>query len=98
MKEKKILEKTRKVVLNKYSIALFVFTILLVFVGEQSLLNQFIRQLEIRKIKREIIQTRSASARAEQILQSLNNADSLERFAREQYNMHAKDETVYLVD
>ena len=88
----------RKVLINKYAITLYVFAILFIFIGEQSLINQFSRKREIRKTKQEIEQIKAETAEASNLLQSLDNKDSLERFAREQYKMHTDNEDVYLVE
>lgn len=98
MKEKNFGKKVRKVLLNKYAITVFVFAVLLVFIGEQSLINQFSRSLEIRKTKRDIQRIQAETTHSERTLRSLNNTDSLERFAREQYNMHVAGEDVYIVE
>ncbi len=98
MEQESLWKKTRKILTNKYAITLYVFAILFIFVGEQSLLNQFSRKREIRKTTQEIKQIKHDTAEAENLLQSLDNKDSLERFAREQYKMHTEEETIYLVD
>ena len=49
----------RKVLINKYAITLYVFAILFIFIGEQSLINQFSRKREIRKTKQEIEQIKA---------------------------------------
>jgi cell division protein FtsB len=46
----------------------------------------------------EIQQIKAETEEANNLLQSLDNKDSLERFAREQYKMHTDKETVYLID
>lgn len=98
MKETNFGKKVRKVLLNKYAITVFVFAVLLVFIGEQSLINQFSRSLEIRKTKRDIQRIQAETTHSERTLRSLNNTDSLERFAREQYHMHVAGEDVYIVE
>ena len=98
MKETNFGKKVRKVLLNKYAITVFVFAVLLVFIGEQSLINQFSRSLEIRKTKQDIQRIQAETTHSERTLRSLNNTDSLERFAREQYYMLTDDEIVYIVE
>ena len=98
MKKNDFWNKVRKVLLNKYAITVFIFAVLLIFVGEQSFINQFSRAIEVREIKQDIQQTKAETAKAEQILQSLEDPDSLERFAREQYHMHTDGEVVYIVE
>ena len=90
--------KLRKVLINKYAITLYVFAVILMFVGEQSWFNQIKRGLEIREVKREIEQVKEQTAKQEQVLRNLDNVDSLEKFAREEYHMHADGETVYIVE
>lgn len=98
MKPTNFWKKSRKILINKYAITLYVFAALFLFVGEQSLINQFARKREIRKTRQKIEHIKIETAEATNLLQSLDNKDSLERFAREQYKMHADDETIYLVE
>lgn len=98
MEQTNFWKKVRKVLINKYAITLYVFAVLFIFVGEQSLINQVSRKREIRKTQQEIEQIKADTQAANNLLQSLEDKDSLERFAREQYRMHAEDEVVYLVE
>ena len=90
--------KVRKVLINKYAITLYVFAVILLFMGDQSWVNQISRALEIRQIKRNIEQVKAETATQEQLLRNLEHVDSLEKFAREEYYMHADGETVYVVE
>ena len=98
MKQNDFWRKVRKVLINKYAITLYVFAVLFIFIGEQSLINQINRKREILKTQMEIQQIKAETEEANNLLQSLDNKDSLERFAREQYKMHTDKETVYLID
>lgn len=98
METKNVWQKVRKVLINKYAITLYVFAVIFLFVGEQSLVNQLSRALEMRELRREIKEIRQNTAEAERVLFSLENPDSLERFARETYHMHEDGETVYIVE
>lgn len=98
MKQNDFWRKVRKVLINKYAITLYVFAVLFIFVGEQSLINQIIRKREIRDVKSEIDDIKIQTKKSENLLHSLDNKDSLERFAREQYKMHTEDETIYMID
>lgn len=98
MKQNDFWTKARKVLINKYAITLYVFAVLFIFLGEQSLINQISRRREIRRTKQEIEQIKAETTEASNLLQSLDNKDSLERFAREQYKMHTDNEDVYLVE
>lgn len=82
---------------NKYVLTLLVFGIVFVFVGDQSLLRRWhnarlLHQLE----KQREVYTRDIET-IEQDLHALQQTDSLERFARETYFMHAPNEDVYVV-
>jgi cell division protein FtsB len=98
MEKKQVWQNLRKRLLNKYVIVLGVFAIVFLFVGEQSIINQIARKRQIRLTQREIEQTLQQSREAESLLRSLEHPDSLEKFAREQYNMHTDNEVVYNVE
>lgn len=98
MKRNDFWKKARKVLINKYAITLYVFAILFLFAGEQGLINQIARKREIRQTQQEIMRVANETKQSENLLQSLDNKDSLERFAREQYKMHTNEETIYLVE
>ena len=88
----------RKYLINKYAIALFVFAIVLLFVGDNSLVQCFKRARKIRAMEQQLEATRADIQESQSVLDNLNDIDSLERFAREEYHMHASGEDVYLVD
>lgn len=98
MKQDDFSKKVRKVLINKYSITLYMFAVLFLFVGEQGLINQIARKREIRQTQQEIERVTAETKQSENLLRSLDNKDSLERFAREQYKMHTNEETIYLVE
>lgn len=88
----------RKWFFNKYTITLYLFTIIYVFVGDQSLIKRISKATEIRKINKEKELITKQIEQAETMLKSLDNKDSLERYAREVYIMHEDGEEVYLID
>lgn len=98
METNNIWQKVRKVLINKYAITLYVFALIFIFVGEQSVINQVSRKIEIRQIRRSIQDIQAQTERDEQLLHSLQHPDSLERFARETYKMHEDGETVFVVE
>ena len=98
MEKSEFWKKVRKVAINKFAITLYVFAVVFVFIGDQSLINQISRAMEMRSIRKKIAQEQAETARAINVLESLNDTDSLERFAREQYYMHTDDEIVYIVE
>ena len=52
----------------------------------------------MREVKEELQVMREETAKSQSVLETLDNTDSLERFAREQYRMHAPNEDVYVVE
>lgn len=98
MEELNTKQKIRRLLINKYSIILFLFAIIYIFIGDQSLVKRIAKARELRAIEKEIQQVNKETEQVENMLNSLNIKDSLERYAREQYNMHKDGEKVYLVD
>ena len=83
---------------GKYAITLLAFLIVFLFVGDQSLLRFFHRHREIRQLEEQRDMYRTETEKAQREIQMLQNADSLERFAREHYYMHTPEEDIYLID
>ena len=82
----------------KYVITLVVFLIVYLFIGDQSLLQFARRGREIRHLEQQRDMYREGSENTQRELRTLSHPDSLERFAREHYYMHAPDEDIYLID
>lgn len=91
-------QKLRKIFVNKYAITLYLFAIIYLFIGNQSLVKRIAKAQEIREIKQEILLINQRNKEVENMLNSLDIKDSLERYAREHYQMHEDGEVVYLVD
>lgn len=83
---------------GKYVITILIFMVVMVFFGDQSLINYVRRSHEIRHLEEQRDSYREGIKRAEKGLQVLQNTDSLERYAREHYYMHAENEDVYLLE
>lgn len=82
---------------GKYVITLLIFFVVFLFIGEQSMLNFARRGREIRHLEEQRDMYREGTEKAMREIQTLNNPDSLERYAREHYFMHTQDEDIYLV-
>ena len=91
-------QKIRKVLINKYAIALLVFALLFMFFGDHSLVQYLKRAKKMRALEAELVQTQQDIEQAEAVMRVLDDVDSLERFAREQYRMHAPNEDVFIVE
>lgn len=89
--------KCRKIKLNKYVIVLMFFLCIFMIDDEQSIWCFIRRYREIHRTEHMLKKTRTEDAQCEINLQTLQNTDSLERYAREHYYMHAPNEDVYLV-
>ena len=83
---------------GKYVITLLVFAVIYLFVGDQSVLHFIHRSREIRHLEKQRDRYNKAAEQAQEEILLLQNADSLERFAREHYYMHTSDEDIYLVE
>ena len=82
----------------KYIIVILAFLILMIFVGDVSWLQRGRRARQIRALEAQRNEYRREIKAAERQIKALENTDTLERFAREQYLMHAPDEDIYLVE
>lgn len=66
--------------------------------GDNSLVHYMKRARKIRMVKEQIVDTQQEIREAQSVIQMLDNTDSLEHFAREEYRMHAPNEDVYIVE
>ena len=92
MKEIDFWQRLRKVLINKYAITLYVFAALFLFIGEQSLINQFTRKREIRKTKQEI----EAKAKREAEEKAKKEADAIAKKEAEERTKQGIATTVKL--
>ena len=90
--------KIRKVLINKYAITLYVFALLFMFLGDHSLVQYLKRAKKMRALEEQLDVTQQEIEQAQSVMRVLDDVDSLERFAREQYRMHAPNEDVYVVE
>lgn len=88
----------RKYLLNKYFITLVIFGVIMFFVGEQSIRVRIRKGRQISELKEQRDTYQQAIDQAKHDLQILQSTDSLEKYAREKYLMHADNEDVYLID
>lgn len=83
---------------GKYVVTIAIFAVVMIVFGDQSLINYVKRAREIHHLEEQRDTYREGTQKARHDLNVLQNTDSLERFAREQYYMHAENEDVYLVE
>lgn len=90
--------KIRQYVLNKYVLTCLVFAVVLAFCGEHSLVERKKRSRQITELEEEIrVYDGKLKETRSQIEELKSGSGQLERYAREQYMMHADDEDVYIV-
>ena len=88
----------RKYVLNKYLLTLLIFACIYAFIGDQSLVKRIKRARQIYQLEQQGEAYRKENEAIEHQLNILQQPDSLEKFAREQYYMHTPEEDIYVID
>ena len=83
---------------GKYGVTIVAFLIVFLFIGDQSLIQFVKRGKEIRNLEEQRDMYREGTEKAQREIQTLNQPDSLEQYAREQYYMHTPNEDIYLVE
>lgn len=83
---------------GKYIAAVGVFAVVMLFFGEQSVVNYVRRASEIHRMEAQRDMYIEGIKQAQDNINTLQNTDSLERYARERYYMHAPNEDVYILE
>lgn len=83
---------------TKYLITIALFVIIVVFVDENSLMNQQERSEEIERLQEEISILKAQCEEDTRKLNSLSEYDHIVRMAREKYFMKRPDEDVFVVN
>ena len=84
--------------INKYTIALVLFGILIVFVDSNSLINRYKVYREKKQLQKEIAEYKKQIEKDKAFLEAIeSDSKALEQFAREEYKMKAPDEDVYII-
>ena len=83
---------------GKYGVTILLFLLIFLFVGDQSMLNFWHRHREIRHLEEQRDMYREGTRQAQSEIRMLQQMDSLEQFAREQYFMHTPNEDIFLVE
>ena len=94
IKENKIV----KFLTNKYVIFILVFIIWMTFFDENSFLNHRELNKEIDKLEDANKYYKDQIGTDSKIIDNLNNPDSLEKYAREEYKMKKKNEDIYIIE
>ena len=83
---------------TKYLITIALFVVIVVFVDENSLMNQQERSEEIERLQEEISILKAQYEEDTRKLNSLSEYDHIVRMAREKYFMKRPDEDVFVVN
>lgn len=95
----KIKEIFQKIIskLNKYIIAVIIFVAIMLF-GKYSYVNKIRLNNSVRALEKEKARYEEDITETKNRLEQLkNNANDLERFAREQYLMHKENEEIFII-
>ena len=92
-----IFEKYRQKV-NKYWIAVILFVILMFFIGDSTILRRIAYDKQIRQLRSEIdYYTKEKEKNLEKLNAIKSSDESLEKYAREQYQMTKPDEELFII-
>ena len=87
-----------KFITNKYVITLLFFIVWMAFFDENSFLNHRELNMEIDKLEDANIYYKKQIETDSKIIENLKDPDSLEKYAREEYNMKKKDEDIFIIE
>ncbi|GHT55063.1 hypothetical protein FACS189451_12290 [Bacteroidia bacterium] len=92
-----IFEKYRQKV-NKYWVAVIIFTFLTFFVGDSTVFKQIAYDRQIRDLESQIeYYTKEKEKNLEKLNAIKSSEESLEKYAREQYLMTKPDEELFII-
>ena len=84
--------------INKYTITLLFFAIIIIFVDDNSLIDRYKAYLEKRELQKEKAKYEENIKKDQEFLDAIqSNPEELEKFAREEYKMKGEGEDVYII-
>jgi cell division protein FtsB len=87
-----------RILSNKYVIILLLFVIWMIFFDENSLINHWELDKEIDKLEKSNEYYRDQIEQDKKVIDNLNDPDSLEKYAREEYKMKKENEEIFLIE
>lgn len=87
-----------KVISNKYLLITVIFLVWMVFFDENSFINHHELDSEIEKLEKSNQYYKEQIEQDQRVIKNLNDPDSLEKYAREQYKMKRENEDIYIVE
>ena len=83
---------------NKYVIILLLFVVWMLFFDENSFINHRELDEEIDKLEKSNEYYREQIEEDKKLIDNLNDPDSLEKYAREEYKMKKENEEIFLIE
>ncbi|MDG2138890.1 MAG: septum formation initiator family protein [Flavobacteriales bacterium] len=94
----KIIQKIPKQLRNKYSIAIFLFIIWIVFFDNYNLIKQYKIKKNIKELEEnKLFYSNEIEKDSIEYKELLNNEEERERFAREKFLMKKENEDIYII-
>lgn len=90
--------KVVRILSNKYVIILLLFVVWMIFFDENSLINHWELDREIDKLEKSNEYYRDQIEQDKKVIDNLNDPDSLEKYAREEYKMKKENEEIFLIE
>jgi cell division protein DivIC len=90
--------KVFRVLSNKYVIVLVLFIVWMGFFDENSFINQRELDNEIDKLENANEYYKKQIDEDQNIIDNLNDPDSLEKYAREEYKMKRENEDIFIIE
>lgn len=90
--------KVFRILSNKYVIILLLFVVWMIFFDENSLLNHWELDKEIDNLENSNEYYRDQIEQDKKVIDNLNDPDSLEKYAREEYKMKKENEEIFLIE
>jgi cell division protein FtsB len=87
-----------RILSNKYVIILLLFVVWMIFFDENSLINHWELDKEIDKLEKSNEYYRDQIEQDKKVIDNLNDPDSLEKYAREEYKMKKENEEIFLIE
>ena len=98
MSIQKIIQKIPKQLRNKYSIAIFLFIIWIVFFDNYNLIKQYKIKKNIKELEEnKLFYSNEIEKDSIEYKELLNNEEKRERFAREKFLMKKENEDIYII-
>ena len=98
MLKKLLKSKVVRILSNKYVIILLLFVVWMIFFDENSLLNHWELDKEIDNLEKSNEYYQDQIEQDKKVIDNLNDPDSLEKYAREEYKMKKENEEIFLIE